>query len=191
MQEALLKKSALPQLVCPECKNGDQSQFGEVIKFVVNKNKHYDLYVDGQLINNSDFNRLKNIILFQNFIDYHDDSWVDPDLKKDYEAKMELKAKEHGNVEASLERKIVALSINTNYKFEEIYNMTIRKFTIALNMVVDLIDYKIMKLVEKSGFVNFPKGYKSEHWLYKTKQDIYGQYKSLDEVTKEHNMFSK
>ena len=64
---------------------------------------------------------------------------------------------------ASVERKMVCLSIATNYTFEQIYNMSIRKFMMALNIVDDLINYKIMKTATMSGFVSLPKGQTIEH----------------------------
>lgn len=187
-QNQKLELQNIPKLKCPHCQNDDMKEFNEIIKFVVNDKKHVDLYVDGQLINSNDFNRLKNIVLFQNILDYRDDSWVDPDIKKDYEQRMEIEAKQSGHPTASLERKIVGLSIATNYKFSEIYDMTIRKFTLALGLVDDLINYKIMRSAQMSGFVSFPKGYKLEHWLYKTEKDMYGEnYKSTDDVMNEHD----
>lgn len=179
-------KEDLPHLTCPECGNQDDTQYVEMVRTVKNDKNHYDLYVDEQLITSNDFNRLKQIILFQNFVDYRDDSWVDPDIKKDYESRLELEAKKSNHAAASLERKIVALSVTTNYKLSEIYDMTIRKFTMALGLVDDLINYKIMRSAMMSGFVSFGKDFKLEHWLYKTEKDMYGDsYKTTDQAIDE------
>lgn len=73
------------------------------------------------------------------------------------------------------------MSLNSNYKYEEIFDMTLRKFTIALAMVDDIINYKIMKQASMSGLVSLPKGFKLEHWLYKENKDMYGDaYKDMD-----------
>lgn len=84
------------------------------------------------------------------------------------------------NLSATLEKKVVCLSIATNYTFEQIFNMTIRKFTMALATVDDLINYKIMKSATMSGFVKLEKGQNIEHWIYKEDKDMYGDYKDAD-----------
>ena len=167
---------------CPHC--GDESgEFLEMIKIVTDENtKKPFLLVNGQPIKNKDFNRLRQIVMYQNFPDYQDDSWVDDAVKKDYEARMKLEAQQN-DVHATIEKKIVCLSVATNYRFEEIYDMTIRKFTMALATVDDLINYKITKSAMMSGLVSFPKGFKLEHWIYKPDKDLYGEaYKDLDQV---------
>lgn len=64
--------------------------------------------------------------------------------------------------------------------------MSIRRFTMALATVDDLINYKIMRQAVSSGFVSLPKGKKIEHWIYKPLKDIYGDdYKSMDEMQQE------
>lgn len=99
---------------------------------------------------------------------------------------MELQRKKNNNVHASLEQKIVGLSITTSYTFEQIYDMTIRKFTMALSTVEDLINYKIMKTAASSGFVKLEKGQTIEHWLYKEDKDMYGDmYKDMDQLKNE------
>lgn len=146
-----------------QCSNCGEKEFSEMIKVVQDsKTKKYSLIIDGHTISKEDFNRLRQIVLFQNFPDYRDDSWVDPDIKKDYEAKMELQQKKN-DVYASIETKVVCLSISTHYSFKEIYDMSIRKFTMALTAVDDLINYKIMRTATMSGFVSLPKGQKIDH----------------------------
>lgn len=174
-----------PSLKCPGC---DGTDFIEMIKIIQNKNtKKYSLLVDGHEISNKDFNKLRQLILYQNFYDYVDDSWIDPEVKKDHDEKMRLE-QQRNDVHASIEKKVVCLSITTNYKFEEIYNMSIRRFTLALATVDDLINYKIMKQSVMSGFVSLPKGQTIEHWIYKPNKDMYGDsYKSTDEI---HNSVS-
>lgn len=179
-QNNTTEKIETPSLHCPEC---DGTDFIEMIKIVQDpKTKKHSLMVDGHEISSRDFNKLRQLILYQNFYDYVDDSWVDPDVKKDHDEKMRLEQQKN-DVHASIEKKVVCLSITTNYKFEEIYNMPIRRFTLALATVDDLINYKIMKQSVMSGFVSLPKGKTIEHWIYKPDKDMYGDsYKSTDEV---------
>ena len=121
-------------------------------------------------------------MLYENFYDYADDSWVDPSLKKDHDERLRLEQQKN-DLHASIEKKVVCLSIATHYSFAEIYDMSIRKFSLALATVDDLINYKIMKQSVMSGFVSLPKGQTIEHWIYKPNKDMYGDaYKTLDAV---------
>lgn len=52
--------------------------------------------------------------------------------------------------------------------------MTIRKFTMLLRQVNDLIEYRITKAAIMSGFSSLPKGQTLDHWLYKKEKDMYG-----------------
>lgn len=169
-----------PQLVCPDCQG---TEYIEMIKIVQDqKSKKYSLLVDGHSITNKDFTKLRQIVLYQNYPDYADDSWVDPEVKKDHDEKMRLEQQKN-DLHASIEKKVVCLSISTNYNLNDIWGMPIRKFTMALSTVDDLINYKIIKQATMSGFVSMPKGKSVEHWIYKPNKDMYGDsYKSVDEV---------
>ena len=165
-------EEVLPKLKCPKCGG---TEMIDMIKFGVDpvKNKPV-LFINGVMIRAKDFDRLRQIILFQNFSDYRDDSWVDPAIKKDYQEKLKIQAQKNGNINATVEEKMVALTINTSYKLEDLWDMTIRKFTMMLRQVNDLIDYKITKAAIMSGFSSLPKGQTLEHWLYHKDKDMYG-----------------
>lgn len=179
-----IKEEEYPSLICEECGNGDWIEMIKIKQDEQTK-KNY-LLVDGQKITNKDFLRLRQIVLFQNFPDYVNDSWVDPDLKRDHEEKIKLEQKKTYNLHATTEKKIVCLSIATNYKCEEIYDMSFRRFTLALMSVDDLINYKILRTAVSSGFTSLPEGETIEHWIYKPVKDIYGDsYKSLDKAEAE------
>ena len=172
-----------PKLVCGKCGNEDYSQYVEMVKIVKGDKKHFSFLVDEKPITSQMFNELREIIMYQNSADYQNDSWVDPDIKADYEERLALEQKENAGATASLERKIVGLSVASNYKLTEIYDMTIRKFAMALGLVDDLINYKIMRSAMMSGMVSFPKDFKLEHWLYKTPKDMYGDgYKTVEQA---------
>ena len=171
-----------PVLACPDCGG---KELIEMIKIERDEsNKPYFL-VDGHKIQKKDFDLLRYTVLFQNDPDYRDESWIDPLLKKDYEEKRRLE-RQKNDVYASMEQKVIGLSITTSYKFDEIWDMSIRRFTMALAAVDDLINYKIMRTAICSGFVSLPEGQKIDHWLYKPIRDMYGEsYKSLDQATAE------
>lgn len=173
----------IPVLKCPKCEEKD---FIEMIKFSTDpQTKKVVLIIDGNVIDSKDYERLRQIVLFQNDPEYADDSWVDPSIKQDYQERMKIQ-REKNDVHASVEKKMVCLSIATNYKLSEIYDMSIRKFTMCLEAVEDLINYKINKTAVSSGFVSLPKGQTLDHWIYKKDEDMYGRfYKSLDDAQRQ------
>ena len=173
------KEIAPPLLTCPECGG---TEFSEMFKAVKDESGKYSLVIDGHTITKQDFNKLRQIVLYQNFYDYADESWIDPAVKRDHDEKMRLE-QQRNDLHASIEKKVVCLSITTPYKIDEIYDMSIRHFTLALATVDDLINYKIMKQAVMGGFASLPKGKTIEHWIYKPNKDIYGDsYKSTDSV---------
>lgn len=173
-----------PSLKCPKC--GGTDDFVEIIKITQDPTtKEYKLIIDGHEISSQDFNKLRQLVLYQNFADYVDDSWVDPSLKKDHDEKMRLE-QQRNDVHATIEKKVICLSVTTSYKVNEIYDMPIREFTLLLSTVDDLINYKIMRQAVSSGFVSLKKGEKIEHWIYKPDKDMYGDsYKSVDQIKNE------
>lgn len=177
------KTPEVPKLLCPNC---GKDKYIETIKVVTDQETNkLKLLIDGQEVSKQDFDRLRQIILYQNFPDYQDDSWVDPEVKKDYEERMRLERKQN-DTHATLEEKIVCLAIATGFRYPDIYDMTIRKFTMSLQRVDDLINYKIMKQAVSSGFAQLPKGKSIEHWIYKPDKDMYGDaYKTTDAISSE------
>lgn len=180
-----IKEEDIPNLCCPKC---GQHEFTEMIKIIQDeKTKKHSLVIDGHQINGSDYNRLRQIVLFQNYPDYRDDSWVDPGLKKDYEERMKLE-RQKNDVYASVEQKVTCLVISTHFNYEEVYNMSIRRFTSALSTVDDLINYKIMKTAVSSGFISLPEGKTIDHWIYKPQKDMYGDvYRSTEQTMSKVN----
>ena len=180
-------KQQTPPLVCPKCGGADSiEEYTKMVEIIPDsKTKKYSLFIEGHEISSADFNKLRQLVMYQNFSDYVDDSWVDPNLKKDHEEKMRLERAKN-DVHATIEKKVVCLSVTTNYKISEIYDMPIRKFALALATVDDLINYKIMRQAVASGFVSLKKGEKIEHWIYKSDKDMYGDsYKSVDQIKNE------
>ena len=171
------------KFICPKCGGKEMSNMISIVEDPVTKKNAFS--VDGHIINKNDFGKLRQIVLFQNYPEYADESNVDPLVKQDHDAKLRLQ-QQLNDVHATIEKKVTCLTVTTNYKYEDIYNMSIRRFTMALATVDDLINYKIMRQAVSSGFVSLPKGKKIEHWIYKPLKDIYGEdYKSMDEMQQE------
>lgn len=168
-----------PVVRCPEC-HGDG--LFETIKYQENEQTHkIELYIDGQFIDFKNFNRLRNIVLFQNLPDYRDTSYIDPALKKDYEQQKKLKNQKSANLSATLEKKLVALSVFKGiHDYEGLSKMTVRKFLMEFSTMDDLISYIIGMLGRVCGLGGGPK--EIEHWIYQEIQDVYadGGYISTD-----------
>ena len=177
-EEAAKALEELKEAAAPKCPDDD-----EPLKPTLTVRKDdagkTEMCVQGHTITSADFDRLRQIVLFQNIPDYRDESWVDPSLKKDREERMEMERRQN-DVHASVEDKVICLAISVGYKPKDIYEMTVREFTKALSKVDDLINYQITKLAAMTGLVSLPKGKKLEHWIYKPDKDMYGdEYKSL------------
>lgn len=159
------------QCSCPECKG---SNFVEVIKYVTNsKTNRKELIIDGVTITSKDFDRLRQIILYQNLPDYKDDSWVNPEVRADYRQKQELLGKEQGTLTATLEKKIVCVASQTSYKIAELYELSIRKFIMLLTAVDDAMTYQASRIGLMTGLVSSKKPL--EHWIYKHEGSLYGE----------------
>ena len=138
------------------------------------------LIIDDHRITSDDFDLFRQVVMYQNLPDYFDDTWIDPDLRADHAAKMELQHKKNP-VSTTTELKLLAVVASTNYKLEEVYNLTIRKFILLLQLIDDKLTYTTTRIGMMSGMVSFKEP--PEHWLYKKETDVYGDsYKSMDQV---------
>lgn len=173
-----IKDGNEPVVTC-EC-GGDK--FFEVVRYRKNEEtKKMELLIDEKVIDHKAFEKLRQYILFQNLTDYRDDSWVDSALREDRKKRMELESKKNGGANATLEKKIVCVAAKTNFSFEQLYNMSIRKFNMLLYAVDDYLNYAVTRIGMMNGMFNGGKDFKLEHWIYKEEKDMYGDtYKSLD-----------
>lgn len=157
--------------VCAKC---GSKNFGGVIEYRQNEEtKQNEFWVNGVSIDRSEFDRLRQIVMYQNLPDYKDDSWVDPEVREDQKEKQEILAKKNKAGSATLERKVVCISAKTGYKISELYELSIRKFLILLSAVDDLITYETSRIGMMSGMVTMKEPL--EHWIYKNESDdLYG-----------------
>lgn len=121
------------------------------------------LKIDDTKIFKKDFNELKYIIMHQNIPDYKEED-INPELKKDLEEKARLENK--GRHTVSIEKQITAIVIGSSLKYEDVLNLTIRKFYIMLEMIDKRLHYEIYKTASMSGMVEFKT--EIEHYLSET-----------------------
>ena len=174
------KEDETPTVKCPHC-GGDGLY--ETIRYGENEQTHkLELFIDGQKIDFKDFNRLRNIVLFQNIPDYRDTSYIDPNLKKDYETKKRIQSKKTANKTATLEKKLAALKVFMGLpNYNDLYNMSIRRFLIEYETMDDYIMYNFQMMGRFCGLGGGGKE-EPEHWIYKEVKDVYadGGYISKD-----------
>ena len=168
---------------CYKGEDGEEDEFDINIKYQTNKETNQkELLVNGITITVKEFDLLRQIIMYQNLPDYKDDSFVDPILREDQRKKQELLAQKNKTGTATLERKIVCVAAKSNYKIEEIYNMTIRKFLMLLSAIDDAMNYECTRIGLMTGMVSMKEPV--EHWIYKKESDdLYGgEAVSLDDM---------
>ena len=116
------------------------------------------------IINSKDFDNIKQIILYQNIIDY-DDEYVNPELKKKLDEEAYLKSR---NIEIpSLERKIAIITAHTGILKSTQLDMTYRSHSLLFKEVYEESEYiTLYPLMAYSGNAN-----KVDKWIYKTKKE--------------------
>ena len=144
------------------------------IEYTKDENGKYGLLIDGKEVTSADFEIIKDIICIQNGIELPDES-IHPDVQKALDEAQKFYNETHNSGKVgSLEDQMICVSISTPYKFEDIYKLTIRKFTKILQRVDTKLHYKIYMTAIMSGTASFKKPI--EHWtndLSKTFEERY------------------
>ena len=88
---------------------------------------------------------------------------------------------------ASLEQKIICVCAKSPYKIEEIYDMSIRKFTMLISTINDAMEYQITRTGLMSGMVSLKDGKEIDHWIYKKKKSLYDSAVDAQDFTSKIN----
>ena len=123
------------------------------------------IQINDIVFNKKDFNELKDIIIYQNMPNYKDE-YINPELKEELEEKERLENKNTHSV--SIEKQIASIVIGSSLTFEDVLNLTLRKFYIILEMIDKKLNYQIYKTASMSGMVEF----KTEIQHYLTESDV-------------------
>lgn len=165
--------------VCPVC---GQPMRDYICILKREKGNFFDLYIGTDPIKRQEYVEFKRIYCYQNILDYNDD-YIDPELKAALDEANKLRA---GNTsQPSLERQEACIVASTPYKFEELKNMTIRKFSLLLRVVDAKLQYQIAKTAESSGLVTF-KG-EIDHWIYTNNDVRKNRFKNIMSVDQVEN----
>jgi hypothetical protein len=129
-------------------------------------------------INSSEYDILRNIVLYYNIPDY-DDEYIDPELKAELEEAARLR--NPNQVQPSLEKQEACILTNSAYTFETIKDLTIRKMVLLLRTIDAKLHYMAYRQGELSGMVKFNK--EIDHWIYSNnKPNKFDSIVSLDSL---------
>lgn len=154
------------------------TQSSSIISFGKDKKGKSYIEIGGMYFNSKQFDEFRDLILHQNLPDYEDNSRMDAQLLKDLEEVNRLKSQNKKMV--SLEKQIISVMTNTSMPLDKIYEMSIRKFILTLEMVDKKMHYIIYKTASMSGMVKFKK--EIEHYMFETSNGLEGRVIEADEV---------
>lgn len=123
------------------------------------------------MLDKNDFDNIRYIILYQNIPDY-DDEYIDPNVKKVLDEALAFKNRNKAKM-CDFEEQKVCVNIINGMRFEDIDNITLRKFSKIIEFANKKINYEIAKTGEMSGMVTFKE--EIHHWMTKTKSDKYSE----------------
>lgn len=163
---------------CPKC----GKVMRDVFELKQDEKNQFKLFVKGIEISSKKFKELKRIYCYQNIADYNDD-YIDPELKEALDEAARLRA---GNTEQpTLERQKACIVASTGYKFDELGQLTLRKFSLLVRIIAAKVDYTAYKTGEMSGMVTFKSPY--PHWIYSNDNPRKNRFKdimSVDQIEK-------
>ena len=133
-----------------------------------------------EVFDKNDFDEIRNIILEQNSLEPPDDT-IQKKLRDSMEEAKRLRQKISGSKVANIEEQMIALSISSGLRMEDIYDMTIRKFTKSLERIDHLVHYKVYLQASMSGLVKPNKKSAIKHWLSDLRKDKFGGLVEYDE----------
>jgi hypothetical protein len=128
------------------------------IRYRKDEKDHIVLILNGIEYTWQDFDLMKEIICCQNILDY-DNRYIDPKFRKAMDSVKTFKNR--NKIQPTLEELMSCIVASTGYKYEEIYDMTIRKFYMTLSRTSYKVDYQIIKTGMYNGTVK-----PDEHMLH-------------------------
>ena len=121
---------------------------GDIVKIIDNKDS--DEFIE---LRPKDIDNICQLIMYQNIYEY-DDSYMCKEMKEDIEEANRIRNKNNGKI--TLERQMFEVYQKSNLiNFEDINNLSIRKFYSYLSFVGDEKMWTIRKTGEMSGMVTF------------------------------------
>jgi len=133
--------------------------------------------IKGESYDSHDFDEIKNIICIQNEIEQIDET-VKKEIRDALKKAQEYKIQQNKDKICSLEDQMICVIISSNLKLDDIYDLTIRKFSHILKRIDYKMHYQIYKSASLSGFVSFKDKDALKSWMTDlTEKDIYSDVK--------------
>ncbi len=157
-------------------------------RFDTENGKPY-FWVNERQYNSDDFDNIKEIVAYQNLIELIDET-ISKEIRDRMADARRYKAEMDNDKPSTLEDQIVCLAISTNYKIDDIKDMTLRKFSKFLQRIDYKMHYQIYQTAATSGMVEFKGSSKLQHWMSNLdKDDKFSDIKmDSEELNKKINM---
>jgi len=151
------------------------------IRFSKNDNNKRVIIVDKEIYDASDFNEIRQIIAKQNMLDLPNEK-IQKEVRDNLDEARRFKARLNKSSVAPLEEQLMALSMYSGWKLEEIYELTIRKFILGIRRANHMIMSNIYLTASMSGFVKFKNKDILKGWLADIRvEDEYSDVKMTPE----------
>jgi hypothetical protein len=122
----------------------------------------------------NDFDVIREIIVSQNCLELIDEN-IQKEVRDAMEEARKLRAK-NGDQSAGIEVLMGCLVASSSLKYEDVYQLTIRKFHQLIDIANRKMNYQIYTTASMSGFVEFKDKSILKHWMSEFKKN------KLDEV---------
>lgn len=141
--------------------------------FGLNSNGKAIFKINNEEYDSEDCDKITDIIFTQNCIDHIDDT-IQKEVRDAMEKAEAYKMKQNAYKMGTLEDQMICVLISTPLKMEDIYELTIRKFSKILERVDHKLHYQIYLGAQMSGMVTFKNENQIKHWMADlTKSDKY------------------
>lgn len=165
--------------------------FDGLLRLILNKKseKEFPIYIgnnkdgkpffkiENETYNSEDFDELKKIIAEQNLINLPNER-IQKNVRDNLDEARRFKQKLLKNKIASFEEQIMALSLYTGWSLDYIYDLSYRKFAMAIRRANHMIMSNIYLTADMSGFVTFKDKSVLKTWLTDIEiEDEYGDVK--------------
>lgn len=146
------------------------------IKFY-KKNEMAFFSINNVEYDSNDFDKIKNIICIQNGIQQIDET-IKKEVRDALRKAQEYKMQQNQNKMCSLEDQMLCVVISSSLKLDDIYKLSIRKFSKILERIDHKMHYEIYLSASLSGFVEFKDKNAIKSWMVDLdSKDIYSDVK--------------
>lgn len=154
--------------------------YSDEIKYFMDEDGKPYFLIGETRFDSMDFDNIREIVAEQNVLNIPDDK-VQKSIRDSIEEAERLRRKAGGNKVAGIEDQMIALSTATGMPLNDIYELTIRKFSKMIERVDLIMHYKIYTAASLSGFVKFKDKSAIKHWLSDPSRDNLANMIEYDE----------